>query len=354
MPWKNHTHIISYEIPAFLSFILYLELTKLLIQKSDTSQQPRSSSFYLILIYICVFSLEAYTLILAGAFLILLTQNFIYKLNPIKKDLYKNCQPLYNKNFLIYITWFFALTLYSLFLILIFSERIRTPGQVGSGKFKLSIENIMSLQNNWLLMFIKSHGIFIFAIILSFVLIFILYTHRTKKLKSIGHVFNSPDCIRTFTNFFIALLISSFITVLLISKITGQNFFNHNIYPWGALFLVAKFYCIFYIACLTVNINSNMWPIKGAIALVLFIVCTQFLMIFFSLIEKNTFRSIAVNKAYNLTINGNKVIDTGLELHNIEGASLPFPTGDSPIWLKDTYNQMLKKYYSIETSPSYK
>jgi hypothetical protein len=121
LPWKNHTHIISYEIPAFLTFVLFLELSEFLIQDAgkkaiESNDFSRSSSFYIVLIYIIAFTLEAYSLILALAFLLLILINFILKLISISK-----LRPLvFKKEYFIYMAWFFALTAYSLSLILIF------------------------------------------------------------------------------------------------------------------------------------------------------------------------------------------------------------------------------------------
>ncbi|MCE7505273.1 hypothetical protein LZG75_03385 [Polynucleobacter sp. IMCC30063] len=363
LPWQNHTYIISYEVPAFLSFLLLVEIIKILYprgvdagtQKNQILRPP--SALFLVLIYVCVFSLEAYCLILALTFFSMVAFNFINKLTKNRYPYINSFRFLAERQVIsFYAICFILLTMYCMFLILNFSERIRTKGQILISGFQFSINSIIPSDNNWLLMFAKSHGIFIIGITCIYLLLFYVYK-RLNIVFSFKHYFVNGPMLSILIMTGISLSLASFIIIACLSKFTSLNFFNFNIYPWGALFLPAKLYLILFFSFFAINLNSRIWPIKSFIALLIFILTTQYLMLFFSFYERNSNRALLVERAYNLTIqNPNKfaVIDTKIELHNIEGAKLPFPAYDSPSWLTFTFGKMLKKYYGIEEMPSYK
>src|SRR5262249_54108428 len=78
LPWKNQVHFICYQLPAFLSFVLLVEFTKIATNcfastrhKPETAHaigRPNYSSIFL-LSFLCAFSLEAYAAIILIALL---------------------------------------------------------------------------------------------------------------------------------------------------------------------------------------------------------------------------------------------------------------------------------------------
>lgn len=288
-PWVNHTHLLAYQVPSFLCFIF---LHKLII-KDCKSEQLLS---FLLLGFICAFTLEAYSAIIL---IVLLWSLFLSN--------YKD----YRIALLITITF----NLLALGVMIKFSQR----SSIGV----LSFANIFAM----IQLVIVSKG-FLFMGILS---VLCIPLFRIFKLISPA---------------FLMVIFSSVFVTFLISLVTHNNYFSFKEYPWASTLNIA-FLCLLFI---TPQVLSE---IRG---LYFRFISTLMILIFLSgVINIFLSQSIASGQYSNkLRIFYKAVSSGGVANYLEEGGSLtpgsfamqvrPLPTFDSPEWFKQSYSVVFKKY----------
>jgi hypothetical protein len=115
---------------------------------------------------------------------------------------------------------------------------------------------------------------------------------------------------------------ASFLATVLISAISGNNYFSHENYPWGDLLLIV------------------------------FIISSKYLFMFVSNSDDDYIRSKLVENSYRVTISQSTLnVETGLKLNEIALQVRPLPTEGDPEWFLDSYRMLFDKYYGVKEIP---
>lgn len=323
--WRNQVHFICYQLPGFLTFVL------LKITYDGKKGELTNSAFtgFLLLSYVCNFSLESFTLTIFIFSLSLLLLELKYKatLNIagiwtlIKKSSYIK---------LLLINLIFGLI--SLSVTVFFSDRSKGSEHANflSG-IKFFLESKMT-----------PIGILLLLLCVAAILV--------KARRKSGWENGSTHDFHFALSVGVTVLVSTY----LISSKSNTNYFNSESYPWGDLMLVGKLAFIYLLGLSVVSFAARAPRFQPAMALVLLVLFSRLIYFFFDHVEKDSIASVRAEKIYAAVAAGNAgAITTGFDLDAIPMPVRPFPTASSPQWFKDAYRITFAKYYGIKVLPDF-
>jgi hypothetical protein len=363
-PWKNQVHLICYQFSAFLSFVLLNELKKIFINlyKNPSDDSPiensakwRNHLILILLSYVCAFSLETNTMIIW--FVIVVSWGVILIGGIWLKD--KGCQRIsmgqsrgsvFFANLSLVAVMFCSL---AVLITIFFSERATV---IDKDVQWMDILREIFSDNMHLWLFLAGMLMIIVLVCIEVKICYQRWINSNSELAARlkSKTYSGLDVKMCFI-FTAIVCFSSFTAVLLVSMISGNNYFSHIYYPWGGLLLIGKLACIYLIAFLLLRIRSASLIFLGLVVLVVVIASSKYGLAFLSTSQAKYQQSRLVEAAYREAITSrSNLIETGLGLDQIPMQLRPLPTENSPEGFKKDYKNMFLKYYDVAEIPLFR
>jgi hypothetical protein len=325
LPWTNQVRLLCYELPAFLSFVVLLELAKSFYAGFEANSEARvfvSSAGLVVLSFIVAFSLEAYAAILLVVLLI------IAGVAVSHAGMRARFWPLMSPPVLIN---GFNLALFCGVALLITVFVATRPVDVHRDQ-----------PLGWVNMLLPIIGVVVLFGIMLGGRYFAVVTRMTRRLRI-------EDPAAAMLGLFVVLLAATLIVVGLISFQADQNYFDFRSYPWGGLTLVLQLMAVLVAgACLAPSDHGGFGLQLGRMFL-LFMLASRLAIAVLSGQAAAVQKSDLVAAAYAQILAGaDGVIQTGLSLDAIPLQERPLPTADSPGWFIRNYRGFFQKYYGVD------
>lgn len=342
-PWKNQVHLIAYYLPGVLCFIL---LSQIGIWGSQLRAGRTSNDLTVALLatlaYVCVFSHEAYALVVGMTIALYLIINYfsygkIVFLTQLKAS----------KTFRFYVIsmlLFIAFALISTLIFWKFSMRISISAK---GQFSLHGVYVLIAKSKYEL-------VIYFIACMGYLLEFTKLFNLKDQLFSRFISYKSDTKRKSTTALSLmgfSAIFSSVVIAFIISVLTGANYLSHQPYPWGGIIIVADLFTLFLFILCTTKLFTGSAYMKSFILFLIFIAFTKIAYIELNLLNLEAQRSSLVQKAYQSYLNDKgQVLITGLSLAKIESQVRPLPDETYPADFKLAYKEFFEKYYRFSRS----
>jgi hypothetical protein len=341
LPWTNQVRLVCYQLPAFLSFVIIIEITKRLFQ--PTAPRPDISDTALALLgFVIAFSLECYATIM---FTMLLATAAIM----VKPG---GANPTFPKDASRVMLALFLCCLWAILTSVIFSDRDATDFQFlplidsigfifGGQPLPRLIEVLTPIP-----MIVGAAGLF-----------WVIRAGRKFRAGRGRKLDDQPPWRFALLLLFCNILFATLAIVGLITFVTGQNYFSFTEYPWGDLLLIAELASLVFTAALVMSFrHAGFWPGFGG-KLVLFVILSHLIIAPLeaapAAFETSDAIHAAMMKAFATSA---PVIDTGLHFNTDPDLQTlnPLPTFNMMQQYKDAYHNLFQEYYGISSSTVFK
>lgn len=336
LSWRNQVHLMAYQLPAVLNFILLWELQYWIRPQNDGKTFNRKQIPSLCLLaYLAAFSMEAY------AVQILIVWPWIAFSSW--KTLTKT-QHIFPKNNRLHAAFVLAFTaalqIMALLIVTLFSERVKIVNTSGIPNTP-HLSAILEGELGWFM----GPGRFFTMLGVIGLAFWAWHIRKTSSPDATKNVW--PELLRSLS-FAGIVTLASILMVMLVSYSTGQNYFSHHQYPWGDLLLVTKLTLtcgIFH--CLS-RLENAPWLTRTIITLSFFALTSRLTIIILDGAARQQSTASTVAQAYHIAqTTKNTLIDTGLNLAKVHETIKPLPTVDSPTWFQQGYQNFFHKYYGV-------
>lgn len=336
LSWRNQVHLMAYQLPAVLGFILLWELHQWVSAAPDRKPfDPARIPSLCVLSYLTAFSMEAYAL------LILLVWPWLawaaWRTHAATRQVQRHQLPVAA---IATLGFSAALQIIALLLVAFYSERVKVSNN-GGGSTRPHLASILEGQIGWFL----REGRFVTLTCLAGLGYWMWRMHRAPA-ATVNHSFR-PAAQKEAT-FIVIALISNILMVTIVSHSAKSDYFSHVSYPWGDFLLIGKLTLACGFFHWLSRLEKSPWIARAAITLAVAVGISRMIpAVLDNAIQKqNTARIIA--KSYQTaSTHDASLIYTGLNLPNIHETIRPLPTTESPEWFKQGYRQLLEKYYGI-------
>lgn len=343
LSWRNQVHLMAYQLPAALGFILLWELHHWVSAAPDRKvfDQARIPGLC-VLSYLTAFSIEAYAL------LILLVWPW---LAWTARRNFKTTQHRQQSKQAFAVTFTLSFTaavqVIALLLVAIFSERVKVSNS-GGERMSPHLGSILEGQIGWFL----GSGLFFTLTCFTGLAFWIWHMRRIPDktgTPSPGHIAQNE------INFAGIVLLSSILMASVVSFSARKNYFSHNLYPWGDLLLIGKMTISCGFFHWLSRLEKSPWPSRTAITLAVAVGISRLIPCAVEDAIQKQSTAFIVEKSYQMaSTTGASEIETGLNLAQTDEAIKPLPTTDSPEWFKQGYRQLLEKYYGAKHNVFFK
>lgn len=345
-PWKNQVHLIAYYLPGLLCFILLSQIGVWGGQlRAGRVSNDSTIAILVTLAYICVFSHEAYALIVGVTIAIYLIINY-FSYGPIAFL----GQLKASKAFRFYIFSMLLFITFALVSTLIFWKF--------SMRISISAKGQFSLHGMYVLIAKSKYELVIYFIAcISYLLGFKCPSNLRIRLFD-GFTFCRLGVKRESTALSLmgfSAIFSSVAIAFLISILTGEKYLSHQPYPWGGIMIIADLFTLLLlilvikeICYLNVFCKSLMFPL-------IFIVFSKIIYSELNYIDLESKKSRAVQSAYQRYVHSNiLLIETGLNLAAVPSQVKALPDETIPLDFILAYREFFSKYYDIDRSAIFK
>ncbi len=353
LPWTNQVRLLCYELPAFLSLVVLVELGQTLrhgARPVAVSQKRLAPASLLLLSFVVAFSLEAYAAIMLVVLVIgWLCVAAAASHSALRAEVWKFLRrPEMRTGIAVSICLGLFSTL-ALLTTIMFSERsanvhrnqplsglhFNFPSALGFA-FNASLCGILLVT-----------GIFLLVAI-------VLAGRYFEPVTRLAKQWRIDDKNGPMLALFVLLLAANLIVVALVSFQADQNYFDFFSYPWGGLTLMLQLMLVLLVGSLLApSGGQRVWPATLRI-FVLFVLASRIVIAVLSGQAAAAHKSDLVAAAYAQVIAGaTGVVQTGLSLDAMPMQARPLPTMNSPGWFIRNYHDFFEKYYGVNFQGSF-
>ena len=345
-PWKNQVHLIAYYLPGVLCFIL---LSQIGIWGSQLRAGRASNDLTVALLatlaYVCVFSHEAYALVVGMTIALYLIINYFWYGRIVFLTQLKASKTF--RFYVITMLLFIAFALISTLIFWKFSMRISISAK---GHFSLHGAHILIAKSKYELVvyFIACIGY-----LLEFTKLFNLKDQLFSRF--ISYEADTKRDLTALSLMGFSAIFSSVVIAFVISILTGANYLSHQPYPWGGILVVADLFSLILLIFVIRRIYGLSVYIKSLIWLLIFVVFTKIIYLELSYLDLESKKSRAVQLAYQSYVySNNPLIETGLNLAEVPSQVKALPDDAIPSDFILAYSEFFSKYYGINRSATFK
>jgi len=341
LPWTNQVRLICYELPAFLSFLVLVELAKVFyagVRPAELTHCLISPAALILLSFVVAFSLEAYAAILLFILVIGVLCAVAYERGSAvrTKTLHFFRRPELRPGLAVALS-LGIFSILALITTILFSERsagVHRNQPLSGLHVNLPMPGAVSF-NASLCGILLVGGIF--------VMIGAVLSARYARLP-----FN--DSRYLMLGLFILVLASTLIVVGLISFQADQNYFDFDSYPWGGLTLILQLMTLLMAGFVLAPADGQIFGLRVVRIFILFVLASRIAVAVLHGQMAAAQKSDLVAAAYAQVIAGaDGVVRTGLSLNAIPMQERPLPTADSPEWFIRNYHEFFEKYYGVQS-----
>lgn len=321
--WRNQVHFICYQLPACMTFVLL----KMTLESREKTLSTADLTVFLLLSYVCAFSLEAYTLIIFvfSALLLVAALGSTVGWHPYTIFAYfKNAS---HPKLLLTNLIFCGI---SLLITVLFSERSKPASNVS---YMLGFKALPG-------------AAILFASIVLLAVGCWFFWCRARGMSAI----DSHDRKTLFFPIYTGGV--TLVVTYLISVKTNTNYFNLSDYPWGDLMLVGKLSLLLLMALGIIQLTKRYEKMQPLLTLVCIIALSKLGYLAIERINADSAYSVVVGQAYVEMIHTHlAVVKTGLDLDALPMQTRPLPTASSPQWFIDAYKLTFEKFCNLKSMP---
>jgi len=344
-PWFNEVQVFAYQLPIFLSFVVFTELFRRIPFSVENEEKSLGDAGLCLLSFVVAYSDEALVAIMFCSI------SFVWLLiwRSLKTPVWRASGFGLSVTFLIFCACSLAETI-------IYSQRARI-----SSKFSSFHEMVhFYFSNSVLLSFFRAMFSMIILGIVGFTLLFLFWSRvfpaARNSFKSLTDGGSLPLIISA--RWFLGLLTVTFSTLLVVGVLSidsGYNYFSITLYPWGSLWMIPVLFAVPSVAIPLAWCWNEVVQIE---VIKIFVMA-----IFVSFLAIHTTANSFQNYEYSEAVHGafiaaekgtEQVYDTGLSLDEIPMQNRPLPTAASPEWFINNYHDFFKKYYNSNTTILFK
>jgi hypothetical protein len=345
-PWKNQVHLIAYYLPGVLCFILLSQIGIWGGQlRAGRASDDLTVALLATLAYVCVFSHEAYALVVGMTIALYLIINyFSYGKSAFLTQLKAS------KTFRFYVIsmlLFIAFALISTLIFWKFSMRISISAK---GQFSLHGVYVLIAKSKYEL-------VIYFIACMGYLLEFTKQFNFKARLfrRFISYDLDVKKESRALSIMGFSAIFSSVVIAFVISVLTGANYLSHQPYPWGGIMIVADLFSLILLIFVIRRIYDLSVYIKSLILLLIFVVFTKIIYLELSYIDLESKKSRAVQLAYQSYVYSNiPLIETGLNLAAVPSQVKALPDETIPSEFLLAYSVLFKKYYGVNRVATFK
>jgi hypothetical protein len=353
LPWTNQVRMLCYELPAFLSFVVLVELGQSFLHAARpmARAKPRLAPASLLLLsFVVAFSLEAYAAIMLVVLLTgCLSVAALASRAALRAEIWEFLRRPEMRPGIIVSSGLVIFSILALLTTILFSERsadvhrhqplsglhFNLPGMRGFS-FNASLCGSLLVAGILLLMGIVLAGRYFGPV-----------SRLVKRLPI-------DDKSGVMAALFVLLLAATLIVVALISFQADQNYFDFASYPWGGLTLILQLMSLLVVGLVLVPSGGQSFWLASLRMFILFVLASRIAIAVLGGQAAAAEKSDLVAAAYaQVTGGATGMVQTGLSLDAMPMQARPLPTMDSPGWFIRNYHDFFEKYYGVNFQGSF-
>lgn len=354
-PWRNQTHFVAYQLPAFLCFMLLNEVAQRLVVlvrsegRSDAAA-PSATDRYpslILLAFVCAFSLEAYAATVLASLLlpaVLVTRALLRSRRTAGPHDAGEAGLAPLALVLDVAIVFCAIAIAA---TLAFSERADVAPADAANDLSL----LRQVADAWIF---SRRGVI--AVLLCAIPLAVAAALRGRRSAVAVPTQRMRDPRTWIYACALAVVVLASVAVTaLVSIMARVDYFATATYPWGAFLLVAKLFAIQTAIVLALRIAGRRVAARSACLVLGFIVASKCALDVIGSARASHATSKRLAAIYTtLGDAGGPVTETGLALASIPMVVRPLPTAESPEWFVAAYGRLFAKYYGVTTRPTFR